>query len=137
MGGFGHQPSRSRRRTLGFEGIKVPCPADVPYGSDAISDPRMRHPGFHNTRTITRRDVGVSPPDVSVFCFRALCFGPRAYDVRAVGYIFCPAISNTERNVGVSPPDVGAICFRALWLAIARTTVGPSATFRSVDITRH
>ena len=41
-------------------------------------------------------------------------------------------VVEAERDVGVSPADVGVFCFRALWLGRARTTVGPSATLRSV-----
>ena len=83
----------------------------------------------------TERDVGVSPSDVGVFCFRALWFGQRAYDGRTVGYIALGdglRVGDTGRDVGVNPPGVGAFWFRALCLAEARTTVGPSATLRSV-----
>jgi len=57
------------------------------------------------------------------------------YDGRTVGYIsLCDwlRLGDTGRDVGVSPPDVSVCWFRALWLAVARTTVGPSATLRSV-----
>ena len=68
----------------------------------------------------TGRDVGVSPPDVGVFWFRALCLGRACTTVgpsATLRSVVRNARINTGRNVGVSPPDVGAFWFRALCLA--------------------
>jgi len=83
----------------------------------------------------TGRDVGVSSADVGAFCFQSALFGHGAYDGRTVGYIALGdglRVVDTGRDVGVSLSDVGVFWFRAFCLGSARTTVGPSATLRSV-----